>query len=116
MRELRSKKVMHFTKVIEEGNMLSNPPLPAEDTPGTHTGKCVQGVFHSSLELPPNAFGVTFLYLSSYALNKQNKTLLHPGFFRTTELRSEPKGISLSVKYVSCKQILLITFRVGRRD
>lgn len=96
--------------------MLSNPLLPAEDTSGTHTGKCVQGVFPSSLELPPNAIVVTFLHLSSYASNKQNKTLLHPGFFRTTELRGEQKGVSLSVKYVSCKQILLITFRGGGRD
>lgn len=86
--------------------------IPQELTQGN-----VQGVFHSSLELPPNAIGVTFLYLSSYALNKQNKTLLHPGFFRTTELRGEPKGTSLSVNMLAAsKYYLSLSEWVGEID
>lgn len=106
---------MHPTKVTRQANKLSNPLLPAEDTPGTHTGKCVQDVLPPALELQPNAICVTFLYLSSCASNKQNQNVLHPGFIRTMELRGEQKGVSLSVKYICCKQIILITLKVGGR-
>lgn len=71
---------------------------PAPDAPAAHTGKSVQGVFHPDLELPLNFICFTFLYISSDAWNKQNKSILHPGFFRIVQLKGQWFEVCLSVE------------------
>lgn len=87
MRKLRSKKVIHPTKVTQQTKMLSHLLFPVADTPGTRTEKCVQDIFPPALELSLNAIYATFLYLSSHAWNKQLKNVLYLGSFRTMELK-----------------------------